>query len=100
VTAPIHGFANAEAYYTDSSAIRYIQGIQVDTLLLNAVDDPFLPADVLEAVRQIAAKNPHLSVEFPENGGHAGFVSGWNPFHPVYFLERRTGEFLAAQFAR
>ncbi|HXC25334.1 MAG TPA: hydrolase [Gemmatimonadaceae bacterium] len=99
MTAPIHGFADAQAYYADSSAIRYIQRIQVNTLLLNAVDDPFLPPDVLDEVRRIAAGNRCLSVEFPEKGGHAGFVSGWNPFSPVYFLERRTGEFLATRFA-
>ena len=99
VTAPIHGFANAQAYYAESSAIRYIHGIQIDTLLLNAVDDPFLPSDVLDEVRQIAARNPHLSVEFPQKGGHAGFVSGRNPLRPVYFLEQRTGAFLAARFA-
>jgi uncharacterized protein len=99
LTAPLHGFADAEAYYAASSAIRYLQHIRVDTLLLNAVDDPFLPPDVLDEVRGIAERNSHLSPEFPAKGGHAGFVSGWNPLRPVYFLERRVGEFLAARFA-
>jgi predicted alpha/beta-fold hydrolase len=46
-------------------------------------------------VRTIAGGNPHLTLDFPANGGHAGFVGGTNPFAPIYYLERRAGEFLA-----
>ncbi len=98
LTAPIHGFANAADYYARSSSLGFLQDIRVDTLLLNAVDDPFLPHDTLDAVREIAASNPHLAVDFPRKGGHAGFVGGRNPFSPVYYLERRVGEFLASRF--
>jgi predicted alpha/beta-fold hydrolase len=99
ITAPVHGFVNAEAYYAEASSIRYLQNVQIDTLLLNAADDPFLPPEVLGDVRRIADRNMRLYPEFPSKGGHAGFVSGWNPFRPVYYLERRVGEFLATQFA-
>lgn len=99
LTAPIHGFASAADYYARSSSIGFLKDIRVDTLLLSAVDDPFLPADVLDAVRAIAAHSPHLSIDFPPRGGHAGFVSGRNPFRPVYYLERRVGEFLASRFS-
>ena len=47
VTAPVHGFADADDYYTRSSALRYLPTIQLPTLLLSAVDDPFLPPAVL-----------------------------------------------------
>lgn len=99
VTAPIHGFDDAIDYYTRSSSIRYLQAVTVDTLLLNAVDDPFLPPDVLVEVSRIAKQNPHLTLDFPRRGGHAGFVGGRNPFRPVYYLERRVGDFLAEKFA-
>lgn len=99
LTAPTHGFANAADYYARSSSIGFIAGIRIATLLLNAVDDPFLPPEVLDHVRTIAASNPSLITDFPLRGGHAGFVSGRNPFRPVYYLERRVGEFLAASFA-
>ena len=98
LTAPLHGFADAADYYAQSSSIRYLDRIGTETLLLNAVDDPFLPPDVLDEVRRIAAPNPHLHVDFPNRGGHAGFVGGWNPFRPVYYLEKRVGDFLATQF--
>ena len=99
ITAPVHGFDDAIDYYTRSSSIQYLQGIAIDTLLLNAVDDPFLPSDVLVEVSRIARRNPHLTLDFPPRGGHAGFVGGHNPFRPLYYLERRVGEFLADKFA-
>lgn len=95
ITAPVHGFNDAIDYYTRSSSIRYLHGIAVDTLLLNAVDDPFLPSDVLGQVARIAERNPHLTVDFPPRGGHAGFVGGRNPFRPMYYLERRVADFIA-----
>lgn len=95
LTAPLHGFAGAQEYYDRSSSIHYLDGIRVPTLLLSACDDPFLPGDVLERVREVASRNPALTVDFPRRGGHAGFVSGRNPFRPIYYLERRTGEFFA-----
>lgn len=99
ITAPVHGFDDAIDYYTRSSSIRYLHAITVDTLLLNAVDDPFLPPDVLADVSRIAEHNPHLTLDFPRRGGHAGFVGGRNPFHPMYYLERRVGDFFADRFA-
>jgi len=94
VTAPVHGFANADDYYTRSSSIRFLTRIRVPTLLLSAFDDPFLPAEVLEDVACIAATNPFLEAEFPRAGGHVGFVSGANPWRPFYYAEWRVAEFL------
>ncbi|MEO8946266.1 MAG: hydrolase [Gemmatimonadaceae bacterium] len=99
VTAPVHGFYDAIDYYTRSSSLRYLAGITVNTLLLNAVDDPFLPSEVLPEVSRIASDNAHLTIDFPRRGGHAGFVGGLNPFRPLYYLERRVGQFLANEFA-
>jgi predicted alpha/beta-fold hydrolase len=99
VTAPIHGFRDADDYYAQSSSIRWIEHIRVPTLLLNAVDDPFLPPDVLERVNEVAARNPWLVVEFVQRGGHAGFVCGTRPWRPVYYAEWRSTEFLAERLA-
>jgi len=96
-TAPIHGFRDAEDYYFRSSSIRWLETISVKTLLLSAVDDPFLPGQVLDDVRRIAKDNPALELEFTPGGGHVGFVGGRNPFMPLYYLEYRAGDFLARQ---
>lgn len=97
VTAPIHGFENADDYYRKSSSLGWIDRVRVPTLLLSAVDDPFLPPQVLDEVGSLAKQNPSLRVEFSESGGHVGFVAGKSPFHARYYMERRVGDFLARQ---
>ena len=94
VTAPVHGFNGADDYYARSSSIRFLSRIRTPTLLLSAYDDPFLPGDVLDAVRQAARGNELVEMEFPPVGGHVGFVSGWNPLRPFYYAEWRVAEFL------
>lgn len=100
LTAPLHGFRDAEDYYTRSSSISWLSRISLPTLLLNAVDDPFLPAEVLDDVRDAARENPALTLEFPARGGHAGFIGGRNPFRPVYYMEQRVCDFLADQITQ
>jgi predicted alpha/beta-fold hydrolase len=95
VTASVHGFRDADHYYSSSSSLAWIGRISIPTLLLSARDDPFLPRTVLDDVRRVAQKNPRLELEFPAHGGHVGFVTGWNPFRPAYYAERRVCDFLA-----
>jgi predicted alpha/beta-fold hydrolase len=95
VTAPVHGFEDAHDYYTKSSSLGFIDRIARPTLLLSAIDDPFLPSVVLEEVRTIARTNPNLSLEFTPHGGHVGFVEGWAPWKARYYAEWRACEFLA-----
>jgi predicted alpha/beta-fold hydrolase len=93
VTAPVHGFADAADYYARSSSISFLPLIRVPTILLSAVDDPFLPSDVLEQVRKVAVHNPRIEVEFPAKGGHVGFVAGRNPLRPFYYAEWRIAKY-------
>lgn len=97
VTAPVHGFADAHDYYSRSSSIRFLDGIRVPTLLLSAVDDPFLPSEVLDEVRSIADSNSALHLEFTPHGGHVGFIGGRVPWKPFYYAEWRACDFLASQ---
>lgn len=100
MTAPLHGFRDADDYYSRSSSLGWIGRISIPTLLLSAVDDPFLPAVVLDEVRSEAKRNPALELDFPRRGGHAGFISGRNPFRPRYYAERRVCDFLANHLIR
>jgi uncharacterized protein len=100
MTAPLHGFRDADDYYSRSSSLGWIGRISIPTLLLSAVDDPFLPPAVLDEVRSEAKRNPTLELDFPRHGGHAGFISGRNPFRPRYYAERRVCDFLANHLTR
>ena len=95
ITAPLHGFASADDYYTRSSSLGWLHGIRRPTMLLSATDDPFLPPDVFDQVRRIAAHNAWLALEFHPHGGHAGFI-GAEGSRLKYFAEKRACDFLAS----
>jgi len=71
VTAPLHGFRDADDYWACASSAPWLDRIAVPTLLLNARNDPFLPAHALE--RATAKAAPCVLLEFPRTGGHGGF---------------------------
>jgi uncharacterized protein len=75
-TAPVHGFKNAADYWTRCSSKPWLSKIAVPTLVLNAQNDPFLPASVLPAENEVSRS---VTLEFPPAGGHVGFVTGKYP---------------------
>jgi predicted alpha/beta-fold hydrolase len=99
ITGPLHGFRDAQDYYARSSSLSYLKNIKLRTLLFSAVDDPMLPAEVLDEVREAARDNSALELDFVDKGGHAGFATGSVPWRPFYYAEHRVGEFFARQFA-
>jgi predicted alpha/beta-fold hydrolase len=91
VTAPLHGFAGVDDYWTRASSKPWLRSIAVPTLMINARNDPFLPCDAMPAPREVA---PSVLLEQPESGGHVGFVS--EPFPgSLSWLPRRIVEFFA-----
>ena len=96
VTAPLHGFRGAADYYAKSSAGQYLGGIKVATLMVNALNDPLLPAAVLPDPRLLSGA---LALETPRAGGHVGFVSGPFPGN-LDWLPRRLLEFFEQEIER
>ena len=92
VTAPLHGFRNTDDYWTRASAKPWLRRIEVPVLMINARDDPFLPSGALPAPHEVA---PSVLLEQPDEGGHAGFVSGRFPGN-LDWLPRRVLEFFGA----
>ncbi len=97
-TAPLHGFDDARDYYTRASSAQYVSDAQVPLLLLSAVDDPFLPRDVLDDISSRVRDNAFITTEFPAKGGHVGFVSGGAPWRADYYAETRAAHFLHLLF--
>jgi hypothetical protein len=91
VVAKLHGFNDVHDYYRRSSSRQYLKSISVPTLVIQAVDDPFMTKEVLPGLDEIS---PHVHLELTQRGGHVGFVSGSIPFKPKYWLEQRIPEFL------
>ena len=84
-TAPIHGFRDAEDYWMCSSSRPWLPHIKAPTLLINARNDPFFPSEALPTREEVSDA---VSLEYPESGGHVGFVSGRFPGHLAWLLTR------------
>ena len=89
VTAPLHGYKNTDDYWTRASSKPGLINIRVPTLLINAKNDPFLPANALPSPAEVSAA---VTLNFSGTGGHAGFVSGAFPGQ-LDWLPRRILEF-------
>lgn len=89
-TGPIHGFEGAEDYWMQCSCRHVINQIAVPTLLINALNDPFLTPKCFP--HEAAKANPNFHLETPKCGGHLGFVE-FNDQNE-YWSERRTVAFL------
>lgn len=89
-TAPIHGFANADDYWQRCSCRTRLHLITTPTLLINALDDPFLTPSCYPSEQ--AKHNPNFYLEMPKSGGHIGFVQFGKD--KTYWSESRAVEFL------
>ncbi len=87
-TARLHGFRDADDYWERSSARQFLPGIRVPTLLLNALDDPFLTPESFP--HSEALDSSHLFLEAPASGGHLGFVG-----RSEFWTARRIPQFLS-----
>ena len=95
ITAPLHGFANVHDYYAQASCRPYLRHIHVPTLILHALDDPFMLPAVVPDASELASC---VHMELCPHGGHVGFVAGRWPWRAEYWLERRIPEFLATRW--
>lgn len=77
-TAPLHGFAGVDDYYARASAKPALADIRVPALVLNARNDPFLPAEALPTAAEVG---PCVTLWQPAHGGHVGFPGGAWPGH-------------------
>ena len=91
VVARLHGFQDVQDYYRRSSSRQFLKSIAIPTLLIQALDDPFMTKEVLPDLDELSSS---IHLEITKGGGHVGFISGEIPFKPLYWLEQRIPEFL------
>jgi len=89
-TGPLHGFRDAQDYWRQCSSLFLLDRIRVPTLLINALDDPFLGKSCYPT--DIAQDHQWLHLETPTHGGHLGFVTFGRK--GMYWSEERTLSFL------
>ena len=94
-TAPLHGFRGVDDYWSRGSSKPHLAAIRVPTLVVNARNDPFVPADSLPDASQAGA---HVTLWQPAHGGHVGFPLGPPPGH-VRGMPERVGAWLAGHLS-
>lgn len=87
-TAPLHGYVDAADYWEQCSSKFVLHRITIPVLLLNAVNDPFLHPSCFPQAHELNQAN--IFLEYPANGGHVGFKTGWNG---TYWIEQRAADF-------
>ncbi|RQO59925.1 alpha/beta hydrolase [Paucibacter sp. KBW04] len=90
-TAPLHGFRDTDDYWQRASAKPHLQQIRIPALLLNALNDPFVPAVCLPTA---AEAGRWVTLWQPAQGGHVGFPQGRPPGH-VFAMPRQVCDWLA-----
>jgi predicted alpha/beta-fold hydrolase len=89
-TAPLHGFAGAADYYSRASARSHLGAIDVRTLVIHALDDPWIPGESYSSFPW--TRNPNLVPLLPRRGGHVGFIGpdrqrAWHDLCLLRFVE-------------
>jgi uncharacterized protein len=86
ITAPLCGFAGVFDYYNKASCRGFLPAITTPTLIIHALDDPFMFPTSVPFEHELG---PGITLELCPQGGHLGFVSGFFPWRPHYWLEDR-----------
>jgi len=90
-TAPLHGFRDAEDYWSKCSCGPLLEQIRVPSLIINAADDPFLGP---RCYPDPSSLNRNVHFEVPEHGGHVGFINHginglyWSEIRAVGFIQK------------
>lgn len=85
-----YGHKDRFGFYDAISSKHLLPQIAVPTLIVNAMNDPFLPPECYPFEEAKSAENVFLEV--PEMGGHVGFMTfSWKG---IYWSETRTADFL------
>ncbi len=87
VVAPRYGFGSAADYYARCSSGPLLGAIRVPTLIVHSRDDPWIPADALEAAAHAATQR--LGIVLTLRGGHVGFHGAGmkRPWHDSLIAE-------------
>ncbi|HIP95230.1 MAG TPA: hydrolase [Leucothrix sp.] len=96
ITAPLHGFKNADDYYQQCSSRQFLKDIKKPTLILHAKDDPFMWEYTVPNDDELSSS---IKLELSDTGGHVGFIAGKNPFNPLYWVDQRIVEWLDSPLA-
>lgn len=94
VTAPLHGYQGVDDYWLRASSKPGLIHVRAPTLLINARNDPFMPGTALPGAGEVSSA---ITLDFPAQGGHVGFLQGPFPGNVNWLPQRALGFFETGQ---
>ncbi|MCF6776382.1 alpha/beta fold hydrolase [Thiotrichales bacterium 19X7-9] len=91
ITAKMYGFKDAESYYRASSTRSDLHRVKQDTLIIHALDDPFVPYFTIPEDEELSDSTKLI---LTDSGGHVGFVEGGLPWKPKIWFFKPMLDFL------
>lgn len=91
ITAPFHGYRNAEHYYDEASAVPHLPHIIVPTRIVAAADDPVIPVKALLR----APRSEAVDILISQTGGHLGFFGREAGDADSHWIDWRVVEWVA-----
>lgn len=90
--APRFGYRDAHEYYESNAAKHFLAGISRPTLILHALDDPWIPAACYTAIDW--PRLPMIEAALTPRGGHLGFHGRgsrvpWHDLVTAWWLARK-----------
>ena len=83
-TAPLNGYRDAEDYYARAACGQFLAQVRRPTLILHALDDPFMVPCVIPESSQLSSS---VTLELSPRGGHVGFISAGPMGQPFAWSE-------------
>jgi predicted alpha/beta-fold hydrolase len=93
IVARYWGFRDAGDYYYRAASARVVDRIAVPTLILQALDDPFIR--LFPETRAKLLANPHVTFVETRHGGHCAYLSR-DPGNEIHWAEATVIRFLMA----
>jgi hypothetical protein len=84
-TSKIHGFLNAQDYYAQANCKQFLSKIRTPSILINALDDPFLTTQCMPYVE--AEQSEYFHFLGLSHGGHVGFARSWYDFDLEHLID-------------
>lgn len=97
ITTPMYDYASVDDYYETASSRKLLKQIAHPTLILHAMDDPFVPPNSVPTENELSDS---ITFEFSQHGGHMGFIKGGLPWKPSYWFAQRIKGFFEKHLGR
>lgn len=95
IVARYGGFAGANDYYLRVASSRYADRLNIPTLILHSLDDPFIR--LLPQTREALIANSNVTYVETQNGGHCAFLESAGNGDDGRWAEKTLLGFLQAQ---